>query len=372
MDVRGPDQSYRDTLIPSKSRPSVGLSSSYRVATAFRSMLGRRRRVSTGLGRAVRQRYATRSFTRTQQRRQRPSSGQGVTDHFDKKLIYRKKRMPRRMRKRWRGFVKKVTAVSTRSLGTKTVVYNKGVDYSIDVLSLPNAQQAMAVSLYGVEGDDSSMIGYRDLNNINDLATSVNTTGEIIFCSAILDLTVTNTNHWYDGTTSHAWSWKNEVDVYEISFKCELERAGTAKDILSIFSSGCSDTGAIGGGTAPTSLSQRGLTPWDVPQALSQYKGVVWKKTKFEIGWGQTFTYQIRDPRNRLINKNRLDKTQGGNMPGWTRYLLILSKPVAGFTADPNTVTATFLYHQISIGATRKYSYKVNQSEARQSALAYS
>ena len=141
---------------------------------------------------------------------------------------------------------------------------------------------------------------------------------------------------------------------------------------MSTFAQAASDTGAIGGGTAIAGLGSRGVTPWDLPEALAEFKGTIWKKTKFEIGYGQSFTYQIRDPKNRVITKNVLDKLTGGNKPGWTRYLLILSKPIAGYDQSVEYGEAVNAYCATAIGATRKYTYKFDQSEARQDAYANS
>ena len=236
-----------------------------RATNRVRNMLGRRRRFDTGFSRATRMRprYATRSFTRSNRRR--PTSGRGITDHYDRRLIYRKRRMPRYMRKRWRGFVKKTLAVSTKLLGTKTVVYNKQLVSSLDVKTVSNSQDVNAVSLYGVEGDNTSMLGYRDLNNISDLMTSINNTGTVFFGSAILDLTVTNVNRYYDGVSSSPWNWKNEIDVYEISFKRELNRASVGGVIYkklnleTMFNSGSAGTiGDITSGSVYLFVAQTG------------------------------------------------------------------------------------------------------------------
>jgi len=78
---------------------------------------------------------------------------------------------------------------------------------------------------------------------------------------------------------------------------------------------------------------------------------------------GDTFTYQIRDPRRRVANKVALTLGQGPNKRGWTRWVLIFSKLVPGLTIGTSDGT---YQENLTIGITRKYFYKIEgQSEDR-------
>ena len=87
-------------------------------------------------------------------------SGVGVTTQHDARLIYRKKRMPRRLRKRWKRFKNKVLAVSEKDLGTQQVVIN-GSTGSSNAVS--GNQCIFECSLYGL---NSSSAVHNDMRNV--------------------------------------------------------------------------------------------------------------------------------------------------------------------------------------------------------------
>jgi len=314
-----------------------------------------------------------RSFarSRTLNRRRRPSSGQGITTQHDERRIYRKKSMPRFQRKRWKRFKNKVLAVSEKDLGTRTVVFNKTYAATNTVSGNHTISD---ICLYGFRSSADSR--FNDLTQIqayenagNPTAAAggtVDATSKFIFKSAILDVTVRNTSTYYDGAAYALNSAaKMEVDVYEILVNSSSSTSSTAYLSLGgLITASTTDTLRIGGAGTDLVQSLRGWTPFDAPAALSRWKIKILKKTKFMVPNGDTFTYQIRDPKRRVCDSQALAQGDGCNKVGWTRWLYLIGKLVPGLIVSPDTPNT--YQESISIGITRKYFYKVEgQSEDR-------
>jgi len=290
-----------------------------------------------------------RSITGTMTKK-RQTSGLGVTQQHDRRMVYRKRRMPRRFKRRWRNFSKKVLAVSEKDLGSRTVVRNDLINISVNMAAAAATQHTRSVvGLYGCSSGSSYM------NDINEISqdTDLGTTGKAIFKSAILDLTFRNISS--RGATSVNPSITLEVDLYEITLSVELGQVGRASNLIGVFNEAAGDTNTIPGQLTGLASTDRGWSPWDYPSALSEYRIKIWKKTKYFLGENQTFTYQFRDPRRHMVDKQRMS-SPGENLPGLTRYILLIFKPTPGYTYDGID------NYGLSIGDTRKYMYKIVQS----------
>lgn len=325
----------------------------------------------TGPSMARRTMAQRRSFARSQtlQRRRRPTSGIGITTQHDERRIYRRKSMPRRQRKKWKSFKNKVLAVSEKDLGTRTVVFN--ATYSIG----NNTGGNHTIGEFALYPIQSSAPQLNDMNNITGTESGVwtaasggvvDSTSKFIFKSAIMDMTFRNTSTIFktlEGSVPDSRA-KLETDIYEIISDYPFDdSSGTYPGLGATLTAGATDTLNIGGAGTGIVLTQRGVTPWDFPAALSRFKIKILKKTKYMTPNGDTFTYQIRDPKRRVSNKVSLTLGQGPNKRGWTRWILILSKLVPGLTLG--TADGTF-QENLTIGVTRKYFYKVEgQSEDR-------
>lgn len=285
------------------------------------------------------------------QRRRRGTSGQGITNQYDRSRIYRKRRMPRFRRRRWRRFNRRVNAVSEKDLGSRTVVRNSGHQGNHPMDPTGEGQHAtFYFTLYGLQ--NATYAFNNDLNEISG-DTDLGSTGKAIFKSAVLDLTFRNTS--VRTAESENPPITLEVDVYEISVGVLLSQTGKASTLAGIFSEGASDTATIPGGIQGITINQRGVTPWDLPSILSEYRVKIWKKTKYFLGENQTFTYQVRDPKRHVLDQQTINGP-GENLPYVTRYLYYIYKPCPGYqyVAAPNNDV-----YSISVGATRKYLYKI-------------
>lgn len=275
--------------------------------------------------------------------RTKTTSGTGITSQYDRKVVYRKKYMPRRKKRQWMKFAKKVNAVAFKDIGTKTVVRNN----QLTVTSVDATQNWASICLYGKDGASAggSRCGMDDMKQIvvNDPDMS-NPTAKAIFKSGILDITVMNGSTVTEGNNNGGV----EVDVYELQFK----KIDDAVSIGTLITNAENNTDAINALNPQLSLTQRGVTLFDLPDFCAQGVTIL-KKTKYFLGIGETFTYQYRDPRNFTIRRDNIDDTNDDFiLPYKTRGFLILMKGVP--TANPDLVVKT-----LQIGVTRKYSYKV-------------
>lgn len=334
---------------------------------AFPGTSGRyNRRIN--LGRAARLRKF--SATRTRNSRKRSTSGIGVTEQYDAKLVYRKRRMPRGRRRRWKAFSRKVLAVSEKDLGTQQVLFNIGVNPT-NVIS--GNQLLFNCALYSMTSgtsywNDMDQIGQYNAAAATTAATglTVDPTTKIIFKSAVLDITVRNSSTYTaDGSTYGINpSARMEVDVYEISVNRCDEEAATFTDLLGLLAQAPIRTQPIGGGaTSKVALTSRGVTPFDLSYALSVFGIKIWKKTKYQLSNNEQFTYQIRDPRRHVMTQRELTSSEGPCKRGLTRCVLIVGRMAPGLALGLTTGT----YQEgLQIGITRKYQYKVeNWSEDR-------
>jgi len=295
-----------------------------------------------------------RGMTMTRNRRQ-VRSGNGVTTQHDRQLVYRKRTMPRFKKRRWRSFIKRVNAVSEKDLGSRTVVRNNLVVESFTMnLAGESFQEQMQLGLY--TNRDSAVDHLNDIG-VMTRDTDVGTTGKLLFHSAILDCTFRNTSSHNAVDTLNFSTIRLECDVYEISSSAEWGNANAshgANTLKDVFGEGATDTANVPGSTNSLVRTRRGWSPWDLPSALSEYRIKIWKKTKFIIGEGETFTYQMRDPKRHRLDRQRMN-INGNNLPGFTRFLYVVYKPVPGYVytdLTPDTVS-------LSCGVTRKYMYKV-------------
>lgn len=283
-----------------------------------------------------------RAKTRTNQKR--GTSGYGVTNQQDARVVYRKKTMPRRKRQRWKKFVKKVEAISDKGLGTKTRVFNT----TLTNTNGTGGQSYMTFQLYGKFGADTpSSSGCLDLANMFG-AYNTQSPFKLKFKSAVLDLTITNA-----GDINDAVGPPCEVDVFQVWYKADPKMDNPETAISR--AEGRTNTIA---GCSPLTLAQRGVQLFELPAAISMLNMKIIKKTKFFLPYLGTATYQLRDPRNRVANNEDITEGQPSPvpansfvMPGWTQGVFVFWKPVAGFAATRV---------KLAVGASRKYNYRVD------------
>lgn len=314
-----------------RSRQSYARS---RVVGRMRGMSGRR----DTLG------YVMRSSGRMAKKR--TSYGKSITTQHDYQNQYRKKRMPRRKRRQWDKFVKKVTAVSQRNLGTRTVVFNAQMTFG----STGTAQGWFGFCLYGFNSplaDSSITCGNQDMAQVffNDPEITKSgpparpISGKLTFHSGIMDVTFCNT-----GTNVV------ELDVYVVYHRKYVK----SNAIGTSFVTGQTNTDRINPANAQEiTVNTRGVTPFDIPAAISSEGLKIVKKTKYFINAnGGIATYQVRDPKNYIVNADNFENNSGYACPGKTHSILCVLKNVTGVAGNAS----------LNVGVTRKYCYTVEST----------
>lgn len=286
------------------------------------------------------------SMTATTGRRNTTSGG-GVTSQYDRKTVYRKKKMPRYKKRRWVKLVKQVNAVISKGLGSKTVVRNQ----ELNVTHSGSGQNYGHCNIYGTNGQPTgttNSCGADDMYQIftNDVQLG-NGTNKAKFESAIMDITFTNGSTSEDATQNLGI----EVDVYDIVYR----KTPDASFLNSIFNQSQTTTLEINTGKPGLLITDRGVTPFEFPDAAS--KGIkILKKIKYFLGKDEVATYQLRDARNRIFTNDSVITTDNNYVyPGATRTILFICKGVP-------TGNAAVVTKNLRIGCTRKYLYKVMEN----------
>lgn len=261
---------------------------------------------------------------------QKNYSGGGVTVQHDVTTQYRRKKMPRFKKRRYRKSYNLFKSHLLKSKSTRSQVFNNQIQANAGGA---NQQLWCTAALYGNLGVSSgSEVGFADMS---ELAANEGLVGgpspvlsKYLFSSAVLDLTYTNIG----GST-------NEVDVYVIyyngkklftNFNDALTQAETATPVI---------------GTSGILRSQRGVTPFELPQLL-RFGFKIYSKKKYLVRPGESFTYQKRDPRNRYYSTAYQQPNSAFDKK--THMILFVTKSV-DTEASPSC----------RIGVTRTYKYKI-------------
>lgn len=291
----------------------------------------------------------------TNQRRNRVTAGTGVTTQRDAKTIYVKKTMPRRQKKRWSTFKRKVrAAVDTK--GTASIVFNDENVMTIAYQSATSVKQqgAQCCHLKGASGDILVYdLGSLDLSRIANNDGQLERSSKFTVTSAVLDITFTN-----PGTASY--DGPLEVDVYEIVYGKKRPDAG---GLIEILSDGTVQTSTWNVSNTKCDLTYRGVTPFDLPESLSIGSIRILRKTKYFVPYHDSVTYQVRDPKNVVYNRDDFNDPQKGYIGKGTKSVMAIFKP----TVTPNSPsTASFA---LTTKCTRSYKYTVDDVTEDRSAF---
>ncbi|AXH77829.1 MAG: capsid protein [Cressdnaviricota sp.] len=311
------------------------------------------------------------------QRRKLSSRGVLGGSDANAQVIYRRKRMPKKKRRRWRRFVQKVNAVDERDLGSRTVLFNTQISaYNSSAAAGNREQGALTLGLYTIGGQSSTRADLQDLRRIMTLENTANPTAALgstvydttkyLFQSGVVDITIRNGSVRAVGAGSYTQlDGDIECDMYEISLsRSDIYRfdqtAGTVNqwnDLSELLNA--NDTPEIGGAGVGMSISDRGASPWEFPQQIGQTRLKIWKKTKFFIPNGRTITYQLRDPKRHVVVAQDTSQLFSINRPGLTRFVYLVWKLVPGLIQGGPAPAAGEYDARIEVGCTRKYMYKI-------------
>lgn len=250
----------------------------------------------------------------------------GTTTQRDDKTSYRKKRMPRRKRKAWKKFVRKVVAVEIKDRGLQTQKFKYFSNRTVGT----NAQAVIAAHLYGAS-DTTSLgpeeAGNRDLwwlaqaanikpeNYIKAVGGYTNPTipdkfllSDIRMQSAILDLVLRNNgNQTIIAEIYHVWYAKNcpfesflHANNYIYTNKVATQKGGAA---------GIADDALV-------EIQQRNVSLFDLGDLTAGLNMQIRSVREVQLAAGGIHKMQIRDPKN-----YKLDMSQYTSQPSNNTYV---------------------------------------------------
>jgi len=296
------------------------------------------------------------SFTKTETDEQDMAPYNGTTREHDASVQYRYRRMPRRMRNRHIRFARRVSSAAESLLGLRTVVLNDQIiaDNGGNATGLRGVQGWCFAPLYGAEGQNLvNENGNADLFEIKANDTEISDASLIHFYGATLDLTCT----WKQGATvapvGELPGINNDgpdicfVDVYEVVFNRNDNEYASMAAVLA-----ANDTAATLGSTA-LQISQRGVTLFDLNQAIAASNMKILKKTRYEVSSGENFSLHKRLNKHYWVNGEDINVADVDmNHAGMTRGFFLLTRSQYVSTSG-----------RLTVDTTRTYKYKVQASE---------
>lgn len=245
--------------------------------------------------------YRSRTQTRN---KKRSTETAPLTYDNDFKTDYRYKSMPRRRRRRWRKFVKRVNAVVNKGQGLKKLLYSDIVritapinqcTYHSGMLYTPDARVTDLSADLGTIF--RNILGATPYNDINLITIPADVDKKIRFESANMDV-----------------SWRNMgtnpviIDLYYV--KCRktfgLLDVDVSNNTQGIFAHGFVKQGFIideedGTSITPKSFpTEIGTTPFQSSLFCSTFK--IMSKKRITIAPGNTVAMTLKDARNRIVN----------------------------------------------------------------------
>lgn len=296
----------------------------------------------------------------------RSSAENYTSTQHDVRRQYTRRRMPRKKRKRWVKFSKKVQYVIDKQIGKLTVVRNDsgtstGYLNAVDIATWRGPQVYATCCLYGAAGTSSGTGNTYGQDDLKQIFTADNESvmGKVRFCSAVLDVTICS-------RVSDANTVPLEIDVYHIKARGYGKKTDTGlNDMLNLMKDTYVLPNANAAGNTRTTGLGRGQTLFDIPGLLSQAEWTIMKKTKMFLGAGSQATYQIRDAKDHIIKGTPFKGSTAANTmqyKGLTQFLVFVAKPIIGYTvADGGAL--------FSLGCTRKYSYTVLSENVTSTAI---
>lgn len=287
--------------------------------------------------------------------RQRGGETAPLTYDNDFKTDYRYRRMPRRRRRRWVRFVRKVNAVTLKKQqGLKKVLF-----YGIKNLST-STNQSGTTDMMMYTADGSALLDCADLGSIfrghlgtavfndqNSFAAVGNGQKKLQFESCQMECTVRNL-----GTAAAI------MEVYYV--RCRKQHAQTNIDAgntpTGIYQLGFLKQEQIEDleegtfiGTGPQGSTQIGTTPFQSPRFCETFK--ILRRKKYQIAPGNTISFLLKDPRNRTIEAGNVRSQLF--MPFTTHGYLCQFYGVPGVDSVPvHALPANLIFSY-----TRKYQY---------------
>lgn len=256
-----------------------------------------------------------------------------ITNQYDVKAQYRRRRMPYRKRKRWGRFVRKVRACTNKDFASQyQVLRSRGTSSSV-----ADGQLSFSAGVYGQNGTPSAALdmGSNDLSQLNTLSGDTGLNNTFIMKSAVLDVEMVNT-----GEASCT------IDAYEIICRKDINSQGAVvSGPNDLFIEGFAAQNTLGGNSS-LSAAIPGATPFQNSLFCSHF--TILKKTRILLSAGQTTHVSLRDAKDRVYKSEQISRAI--IQRGWYHGFLFICQ---GVTTDSQFSAAS----EISFTAIRYYNY---------------
>jgi len=285
-------------------------------------------RLAMGAYKAYNQVKRFRGASSDSSRQSKLSTSGFLTNQFDAKRQYRRKRMPRRRRRRWVKFVRKVNHVVDKGLASQFFVFRSNNSATPST----GSQTYGSMVMYGFD-PTSTAFGNDDVYKISQVFNFPPSAENILwFKSAVLDC------EW-NADISNTVSLT--LDVYEVLCRRSIPQAVTStvgNTLEDIYYYGVNDLGVVGSG-APLTAAAAGVTPFQSPTFCQNF--LIVNKTRVLLSPGQTCHRQMRDARDRKLLINRVSYDTAF-MKGWTKAFFWIAQGVSSSTQYAPTCTINF------------------------------
>lgn len=270
-----------------------------------------------------------------------------TTHQYDSRVVYRKKRMPRRRRRRWVKALRRNVALQMPQQPTFNYTFNDGNNMLMN--GLFTGQGFLAPLLYSYNG---SLSGNRDvrrmaqaLGPIGDVSTQFR---KFVCNSGVFDLTGTYTNTNPSVTL--------ELDMYVID--CSKLTGNVFDSPTEEFSDIQTDLDGAG------ALNLRGVTPFQLSVGSQGHRMRIVSKRRWQLSSGLSITYQYRDSRNRVFGTNELENSAATHSAvSYRNRGTVMFLFIGKLIGDPQAEDLA----GFRIGYTRNYSLKIMPATTQQS-----
>lgn len=251
-----------------------------------------------------------------------------ATNQYDVRGRYYKKRMPRRKKKQWKQFQRKVNAVLNKQIAPTYFLFRTTTQLN----SVQDAQDWASCMLYTANTPDpNNDLGRIAIGLMGNAGNQIGT--KYRFEAAVLDLLIRNT-----GSTTAC------VDIYTIYCRKDVPDNYVSPFVLI---SQLDDTAnADTQGDPKINEKNIGYTPFHNPMFCSYYK--IQQKRTLILGAGEVSEVQMRDAKNRKMYG--IDFVGKSSCAGWTKGYLLCTRGAFDGVITPAT--------SIGLAYTRSYTLR--------------
>lgn len=227
------------------------------------------------------------------------TTGSIISNQHDQATRYRRKRMPRRRRRAWVSFTKKVRHVDLQMQPLQ--IYTK--EGTTNLTAVANAGNVWSRMLGGTTVTDNDELQQIFFQQFNTASLAAIVSNRIFVKSICLDVQLTNND-------THTVI----IDMYQLRCRKTFASAST---LHSQYVNALAELGATPkGGTINSSSTA--LTLFDAPNFCEFWQ--VMSKREVMIGAGSTVSFQIRSPVNKMIEGKVLQSNLQA-IPFYTRAM---------------------------------------------------